>query len=89
MATSDKTSKRSRLGNRVQRGIYKAAHGYMHPWYPALCARAWNLNYKGGGDAKTEVKLDVAAQARIVADLKARDLSAVAAWSSNVSAPKE
>lgn len=43
-STAERNTKRSRLGNRLDRAIYKSAKGYKHPRYPALCRVANMIN---------------------------------------------
>lgn len=89
-SATDKEGKRSRLGNRVQRGVYRNAHGHKHPWWGALTLKAMQLNRMVSTPGKQESSLDVKEQARIFAQHKADDVTARARFlSSNVSAPKE
>lgn len=77
-AATDKEGKRSRLGNRVQRGVYRNAHGHKHPWWGALTLKAFQLNRMVSMPTKQEssLSLDVKEQARIFAQQKADDAAA-------------
>ena len=89
MASTDKEGKRSRLGNRVQRGVYRMAHGWKHPWWPALTLKAMQLNRMVSTPSKEQLSLDAKEQARIWAQQQADDKAARASLvSSNDGEPK-
>ena len=81
-SATDKEGKRSRLGNRVQRGVYRSAHGYKHPWWGALSLKAMQLNRMVSVPTKQESSLDVKEQARVFAQQKADDVAARARYES-------
>jgi hypothetical protein len=62
--SNDRAGKRSRFGNRQQRGVWRLARGYKHSWYGTLCQKADRLNNRGGSDTRVEAKLDRRLQAR-------------------------
>lgn len=89
-SATDKEGKRSRLGNRVQRGVYRAAHGHKHPWWGALTLKAMQLNRMVSVPTKQESSLDVKEQARIFAQQKADEVAARARLLSSANElPKE
>jgi hypothetical protein len=74
---TDRATKRSQIGNRVQRGIWKSAHAWKHPWYPALCARVAKINSGGLSGGRQEARLDKQAQSKIWTEQKQRQREAV------------